>query len=80
MFVEGGKDRKERRRKKGKGKKGKKEKKKKRMRRKGERKREKMKLVFRRSELVGPRSKGCIFNKGYAPRGRDSSYFGLFPP
>ena len=37
-----------------------------------------MKSVFRRLELVGPRSKVCIFNEGYAPRGRDSSYFGLF--
>ena len=37
-----------------------------------------MKSVFRRSELVVPRSKVCIFNEGYASRGRDSSYFGLF--
>ena len=26
----------------------------------------------------GPRSKVCIFDEGYAPRSRDSSYFGLF--
>ena len=48
------------------------------MRRKGERKREKRKSTFRRSELVGPRSKVCIFDEGYSPRGKDSSYFGLF--
>ena len=63
---------------KGKGEKGKKERK--RRRRKGERKWEKMKSAFRRSELIGPRSKVCIFDEGYAPRGRDSFYFGLFPP
>ena len=57
-----------------------KERKKEGKRRKGERKREKMKLVFRRSEFVGLRSKVCIFDEGYAPRGRDSFYFGLFPP
>ena len=50
------------------------------MRIKGERKMEKRKSVFRRLGLVGPRSKVCIFNEGYAPRGKDSSYFGLFPP
>ena len=48
------------------------------MRRKGERKRKKRKSAFRWSELIGPRSKVCIFVEGYAPRGRDSSYFGLF--
>ena len=42
-------------------------------RRKGERKMEKRKAVFRRSELVKPRSKVCIFDEGYATRGR-------FPP
>ena len=47
-------------------------------REKEKKEREKRKLAFRRSELVGPRSKGCIFDEGYAPRGRDSSYFGLF--
>ena len=49
-----------------------------RMRRKGERKREKRKPAFRLSELIGPRSKVHIFDKDYAPKGRDSSYFGLF--
>ena len=34
--------------------------------------------MFRLSELVAPRTKVCIFEKGYAPRVRDSSYFGLF--
>ena len=59
--------------------KGKKEKKEREMRRrKGKRKREKKKLVFQQSEFVGPRSKGFIFDEGYAPRGKDSSYFGLF--
>ena len=48
------------------------------MRRKGERKRDKRKSVFRLSELVGPRSKLYIFDEGNAPRGRDSSSFGLF--
>ena len=37
-----------------------------------------MKSAFRQSELVGPKSKVHIFNEGYTPRGRDSSYFGLF--
>ena len=67
--------------KKGEGKKGKKErkrKKKNRMRRKGERKKEKRKAVFRRSELVKPRSKVRIFDEGCASRGRDSSYLGFF--
>ena len=34
--------------------------------------------MFRRSELVRLRSKICIFDKGYASRGRDSSYLGFF--
>ena len=34
--------------------------------------------AFRRSELFGQRSKVHIFDEGYAPRGRDSSYIGLF--
>ena len=34
--------------------------------------------AFRRLELIGPRSKVRIFDEGYDPRGRDSSYFGLF--
>ena len=34
--------------------------------------------VFRLLELVGPRSKVRIFEEDYAPRGRNSSYFGLF--
>ena len=49
-----------------------------RRRRKGERKKEKKKAVFRRSELVRPRSKVRIFDEGCAPRGRDSSYLGFF--
>ena len=36
------------------------------------------KLAFRQSELIRPRSKIRIFEEGYTPRGRDSSYFGLF--
>ena len=71
-FVEGERNKKERKEK-GKGKEGKKEKKKKRRR-----KMEKRKSTFRRSELIGPRSKVCIFDEGDAPRGSDSSYFGLF--
>ena len=65
---------------KGKGEKGKKEREREGRRRKGERKREKRKSAFQWSEIVGPRSKVCIFDEGYAPRGRDSSEFGLFPP
>ena len=38
---------------------------------------EKRKYAFRRLELVGPRSKVRIFDEGYTPRGRDSSYFDL---
>ena len=35
-------------------------------------------MVFRRLELVRVRSKVRIFDDGYSPRGRDSSYFGFF--
>ena len=65
---------------KGKGKEGKEEMKEKRerRRRKGERKMEKWKSAFRRSKLVGLRSKVRTFDEDYTPRGRDSSYFGLF--
>ena len=45
-----------------------------------EREREKRKSMFRWPELVGLRSKVCIFDEGYASKGRDYSYFGLFPP
>ena len=62
-----------------KGEKGKKEREKEREEREREKK-EKGKSAFRRSELVGPRIKVYIFEEGYDPRGRDSSYFGLFPP
>ena len=34
--------------------------------------------MFLRSELIRARSKVCIFDEGYAPRGRDSSYLGFF--
>ena len=51
--------------------------KKKRRRRKGERKKEKRKAMFRRPELVRPRSKVHIFDEGCASRGRDSSYLGF---
>ena len=34
--------------------------------------------MFRRSELVRLRSKVRIFDEGYAPSGRDSSYLGFF--
>ena len=34
--------------------------------------------VFRQSKFVGPRSKVHLLDQGYALRGRDSSYFGLF--
>ena len=37
-------------------------------------------LTFRRSELIGPISKVFLRDESYAPRGRDSSYFDLFPP
>ena len=36
--------------------------------------------MFRRSEFVGQRVKVCLRDKGYAPRGRDSSSFGYFHP
>ena len=35
-------------------------------------------MVFQQSEFVGPRSKVHLRDEGYAQRGRDSSYFGLF--
>ena len=87
-FVEGGKNIKGKEKEKGKGEKGKK--KNKRKERERERKgREKegekeirvfflSSLAFQRLELIGPRSKVRIFDDGYAPRGMDSSYFGLF--
>ena len=34
--------------------------------------------VFQQSEFVGPRSKVRLRDEGYAPRGRDPKYFGLF--
>ena len=34
--------------------------------------------AFRWSELVRPRSKVRPHDEGYTPKGRDSSYFGLF--
>ena len=71
QFVEEEKNKKERKEKK-------RRKKKERKRRKGERKRGKMKSAFRQSELIEPRSKVRIFDKGYTPRVKDSSYFGLF--
>ena len=81
VFVEGGANRKGKEKEKGKGEKGKKEKKIK----ERERGRKGNRVffsspAFRRSELVEPRSKICIFDEDHAPRGRDSSYFGLFPP
>ena len=50
------------------------------IRRKEERKARKKTDGFflQQSEFVGPRSKVHLRNEGYAPRGRDSSYFGLF--
>ena len=36
--------------------------------------------TFQRSEFVRPRVKVRLLDEGYAPRGRDSSYFGLYPP
>ena len=77
LFVEAGSSKKEKEGKKGEGKKGKKERE-----REGEEmgreKNEKRKAVFRWSELVRPRSKACIFDEGWAPRGWDSSYLGFF--
>ena len=61
----------------------------KRMRRKGEKKKERKEDLkasssnlptFRRLEFVGPRVKVLLLYEGYAPRGMDSFYFGLFPP
>ena len=77
-FVEEGRSKNgEEEKRKGEERKEREERKRKRMRRKGERKREKRKSAFRRSELIEPRSKGCIFDEGYAQRGKNSSYFGL---
>ena len=75
--VHRGKEERKRKKEKGKGEKGKKERE--REEDEWEREREKRKLAFWRSELVGLRSKVYIFDKGYAPRGRDSHYFCLFP-
>ena len=36
--------------------------------------------AFRRSEFFGPKVKVRLLDEGYAPRGRDSFYVGLFPP
>ena len=36
--------------------------------------------AFRRSKFVRQRVKVRILDEAYAPRGRDSSYVGLFPP
>ena len=36
--------------------------------------------AFQRSVFVGPRVKVCLLEEGYAPRIRDYSYLGLFPP
>ena len=70
---------------------GKKRKKKKRAERKkkGKRKKRKRKRkdvggfflsssAFQQSEFVEPKSKVCLCDKGSSPRGRDSSYSGLF--
>ena len=35
--------------------------------------------AFWLSEFVGSRVKVSLIDEGYAPRNRDSSYFGLFP-
>ena len=88
VFVEGGKNRKGKKKEKGKGEKGKKEKKRKEKERerKGREKEGEKEIgvfflsspAFRWLKLIGPRSKVCIFDEGYDPRGRDSSYFGLF--
>ena len=91
-FVEGGENIKEKRRKKERErkerKKGKEKKRERGREKKGiEKVGEKKTDVFflsssavRRSELVKPRSKVGIFDKDYDLRGKDSSYFGLFPP
>ena len=88
VFVEGGENIKGKEKEKGKGEKGKKEKKRKERKRerKGREKEGEEEIdvfflgspAFRQLKLIGPRSKVRIFNEGYAPRGRDSSYFGLF--
>ena len=76
VFVEGGKkDRKGKEKEKGKGVEGKKEKKRK------ERKGNRYVLsspAFRWLGLIKPRSKVRLRDEGYAPRGKDSSYFCLF--
>ena len=87
-FVEGGENRKGKEKEKGKGGKGKREEKKRESEKKGREKEGEKEIgvfflslpAFRRLELIGPRSKVGKFDEGYAPRGRDSSYFGLFPP
>ena len=86
VFIGGKKNRKGKEKEKGKGEKGKKEKKRK--EREGEeRERDRGRKgnrrvlsspAFRRSGLIGPRRKVRLRDEGYAPRGRDSSYFGLF--
>ena len=80
LFVEAGSDEKEKEKKKERERKERKrgKEKRERRRRKGERKKEKRKALFRRSELVRPRSKVCIFDEGCVPRGRDSFYLGFF--
>ena len=71
-YKQGAARRKRKERKEGEGKKGKKERKRK-EREKEKKGREKRKVVFRRSELVRPRSKVLIFDEGCTTRGR-------FPP
>ena len=39
-----------------------------------------MSTAFRRSEFVGSKIKVRLLDEGYSPRGKDSSYLGLFPP
>ena len=39
-----------------------------------------MSTAFRRSEFIGSKIKVRLLDEGYSPRGRDSSYLGLFPP
>ena len=78
LFVEARSSKKEKEGKKKRRGKKRKRKERERRRRKGERKKEKRKAVFRRLELVRPRSKVRIFDEGYAPNGRDSSYLDFF--
>ena len=80
LFIEAGRSKKEKegKKKREKERKEREEKKIERRRRKGERKKEKRKAVFRQSKLVKPRGEVRIFNKGCAPRGKDSSYPGFF--